>query len=71
VEETDLYGRGRTRNISRAKTRLIHIGVEYLGRSNREIALLTRMSDPSASDARRKGADQFKKIEIRGWLKPN
>jgi putative transposase len=71
VEETDLYGRGRTRGISRAKARLIHIGVEYLGRSNREMALLTRMSDPSASDARRKGADLFRGKEIQSWLKPN
>ncbi|MBL8024341.1 MAG: transposase [Elusimicrobia bacterium] len=71
VEETDLYGRGRTRAISRAKARLIHIGVEYLGRTNREMALLTRMSDPSASDARRKGADLFRGKDIRPWLIPN
>ena len=71
VEETDLYRRGRTEAVSRAKARLIHIGVEYLGRTNREMALLTRMSDPSASEARRKGAEYFKGNEIAGWLLPN
>lgn len=71
VDESDLYRRGRTEGVSRAKARLIHIGVEYLGRTNREMALLTRMSDPSASDARRKGADLFRGIEVGRWLLPN
>lgn len=71
VEESDLYRRGRTTAVSRAKARLIHIGVEYLGRKNREIALMTRMSDPSASDARKKGAELFRGKEFRGWLLPN
>lgn len=52
LEESDFYRRGRTAAVSRAKARLIHIGVEYLGRTNREMALMTRMSDPSASDTR-------------------
>ncbi|MBP9127542.1 MAG: transposase [Elusimicrobia bacterium] len=71
VDEADLYRRVRTEAVSRAKARLIHVGVEYLGRTNREMALLTRMSDPSASEARRKGAGYFRENEVAGWLLPN
>lgn len=71
VEESDLYHRGRNTAISRAKARLIQIGVDYLGQTNREMALLTRMSDPSASDARRKGAALNKGLNVRNWLLPN
>jgi hypothetical protein len=71
MQEADLYKRGRTDTLSRAKAKLIHIGVEYLGRSNREMASLTRMSDPSASNARVRAAKFLEGTDLRKWLCTN
>lgn len=71
VKPEDLFLKGRRAPISRAKEKLIFIGVEYLGRSNREMALLTRMSDPSASNARRRAAQFFTGTDVRKWLLTN
>jgi putative transposase len=69
VELADLFRKGRTEAVSRAKGKLIYCGVEYLGRSNREMAYLTRMSDPSASNARKRAAPFFHNFNINHWLK--
>jgi hypothetical protein len=69
ISEESLCQRGRTDALSRAKARLIHLGVEYFSRTNREMAELTRMSDVSASRARTRAAALASRQDIVQWLK--
>lgn len=66
-----LFQRDRTEQVSRAKSMLIHIGVEYLGKTNREMALLTRMGDGAATRARFRGRDLLSDFDLDSLLKVN
>jgi REP element-mobilizing transposase RayT len=71
IERRYLFQKNRTDAVSQAKALLIHVGVEYLGKSNREMALLTKMSDPAASRARERGEVIFRGSEWEDWLQVN
>jgi REP element-mobilizing transposase RayT len=56
VTEKSLFSRDRSKPVSAAKASFIHAAAEYLGRTLKEMARLTRMSEPAASKAKRRGA---------------
>ena len=62
---------GRTRVVSTAKALFIYTGVEYLGKSTRYMAGLTKMSEAAASKARRRGQRLFQKGSFGDLLKVN
>jgi putative transposase len=68
VPLTSLFERGRREAVSRGKALLIHLGVAYLGKSSREMAKLTRMSDPAASKARTRGAEFWETCTMKEFL---
>ncbi len=55
LEERDLFTKGRREALSRAKSALIFIGVEYFSKTTKEMAALTRMSLAGASKSREQG----------------
>jgi len=61
--------KGRQEAVSRGKALLIHAGVEYLGRSTREMAQLTKISGPSASRARLRGRMLWEKNGLEKTLR--
>lgn len=66
-----LFKKDRTSRVSQAKSLFIHVGVEYLGHSNREMALLTKMGDGAATRARHRGDLLFPTSGLASWLKVN
>lgn len=55
IPERALFSRGRTAEVSRAKSALIYLGVEYFGRTVKGMSEATRMSPAAASKARERG----------------
>lgn len=68
VPVKSLFERGRREAVSRAKALLIYLGVEHLGKASREMAKLTRMSDPGASKARARGAEIWETSRLKDSL---
>jgi putative transposase len=68
VSVKSLFERGRREAVSRGKAVLIHLGVTWMGKSNREMATLTKMSDPAASKARTRGAEHFEESNLNKLL---
>ena len=68
VSVKSLFERGRREGVSRGKAVLIHLGVTWMGKSNREMAILTKMSDPAASKARTRGAEYFEESRLNKLL---
>lgn len=66
VPVKSLFEKGRRDAVSRGKALLIYLGVEHLGKSAREMAILTRMSDPGASKARSRGAEIWETRKLKG-----
>lgn len=71
IPPSSLFEKDRSATVSEAKALLIHIGVEYLGKRNRELALLTRISDGAATRARRRGRLSLAKSSLADWLEVN
>jgi hypothetical protein len=71
VSKDILFKRDRTARVSKAKALFIHIGVEYLGRTNREMALMTKMGDGAATRARQRGDVIFPASGLASWLEVN
>jgi putative transposase len=65
LEERVFFEKGRSSRVSEGKAVLIYVGVEYLGKSTKAMAELTRMSVPAASKARGRGGDL---IRERRWV---
>jgi putative transposase len=63
-----LFERGRREAVSEGKALLIYLGVEHFGKAVREMAKLTRMSDPGASKARTRGAEIWESSKLKGKL---
>lgn len=55
IPERSLFSRGRTAEVSRAKSALIYLGVEYFGRTVKSMGEATRISPAAASKARERG----------------
>ena len=68
VSVKSLFERGRREAVSRGKAVLIYLGVTWLGRTSREMATLTKMSDPAASKARTRGAEHFEESNLNKLL---
>jgi len=51
--------------VSAAKAALIFAGIEYLGKTTRTMAALTKMSVPAAGKARLRGASMQKHLGIK------
>jgi hypothetical protein len=66
-----LFQRDRTAKVSKAKALFIHVGVEYLGKTNREMALLLKMGDGAATRARHRGSALFPSSSLASWLDVN
>jgi REP element-mobilizing transposase RayT len=66
LPENSLFLRGRTAPVSRAKSMLIFAGVNYFGRTTKEMARLTRMTLSAASKARERGQALLKDAAIPG-----
>jgi putative transposase len=69
VKTDDLQKPGRWQPLSKAKSIFIYVGVHYLGKSNRGMARLTHMSDPSASRASRRGEALFQELKLSERMK--
>jgi putative transposase len=68
LSEKQLFRRGRTAQVSQAKALLIYLGIEYLERTAKEMAGLTRMTVAAASKARERGESLFEKSRVQHWL---
>lgn len=69
IAERALFSRGRTAEVSRAKSVLIYVGVEYFGRTVKGMSEATRMSPAAASKARERGEQLLNnRPEWRGLL---
>ncbi|MBK8576623.1 MAG: transposase [Elusimicrobia bacterium] len=66
-----LFQRDRTALASKAKALFIHIRVEYLGQTNREVSLMTKMGDVAATRARLRGSALLSTSGLGSWLEVN
>lgn len=66
-----LFQRDRTARVSKAKALFIHIGVEFLGKTNREMAMKTKMGDGAATRARHRGVSLLPTSSFVSWLEVN
>jgi REP element-mobilizing transposase RayT len=57
-----LTSRGRPADVSRAKSALIYIGTNFLGKSLQEMAVWTQMSEGAASKSRQRGQEAGDRI---------
>ena len=71
LSKNQLFQKDRTARVSKAKSLFIHIGVEYLGQTNREMALMTKMGDGAATRARLRGSNLWSSSSLVPWLEIN
>ena len=64
IHEKELYQKTKRQKVSEGKAMLIYVGIEYLGKSNLEMANLTRMTGSPASRAKIRGEDLFKESKL-------
>jgi chromosomal replication initiation ATPase DnaA len=71
VDAETIFQRNRTAEVSRAKSVFVYLGGEYLRKSNREMALLTQMSDGAATRSRQRGLALLSSTNLKNWLEVN